>query len=103
MNPYAVLGVHAGQSNEEIRAAYLALARKHHPDRGGDTDTFATIASAYAAVRDTPRRELQARRWAVLATRCKACGGDGYTRTSKGYTRAELAGCAPCGGAGYLL
>lgn len=32
-DPYLVLGVDAGASNEQVRAAYLALVREHHPDR----------------------------------------------------------------------
>ncbi len=32
-NPYKVLGVNEGASNEEIRAAYLSLVKKYHPDK----------------------------------------------------------------------
>lgn len=33
MNPYKVLGVSEGASQEEIRAAYLKLVKKYHPDK----------------------------------------------------------------------
>jgi len=33
MNPYKVLGIEEGATQEEIRAAYLALVKKYHPDR----------------------------------------------------------------------
>ncbi|OQB25182.1 MAG: Chaperone protein DnaJ [Firmicutes bacterium ADurb.Bin182] len=36
MNPYKVLGVSETASQEEIRAAYLALVKKYHPDRYAD-------------------------------------------------------------------
>lgn len=36
MNPYKVLGVSENASQEEIRAAYLALVKKYHPDRYTD-------------------------------------------------------------------
>lgn len=33
MNPYEVLGIKEGASQEEIKAAYKALVKKYHPDR----------------------------------------------------------------------
>ncbi len=36
MNPYKVLGVSENASQEEIRAAYLALVKKYHPDKYTD-------------------------------------------------------------------
>ena len=35
-NPYKVLGVNEGATNEEIRAAYLSLVKKYHPDKYTD-------------------------------------------------------------------
>ena len=37
-NPYKVLGVNEGASQEEIRAAYLKLVKKYHPDKYTDSD-----------------------------------------------------------------
>ena len=37
-NPYKVLGVNEGATNEEIRAAYLSLVKKYHPDKYTDPD-----------------------------------------------------------------
>ena len=37
-NPYKVLGVSESASQEEIRAAYLKLVKKYHPDKYTDTD-----------------------------------------------------------------
>ena len=39
-NPYKVLGVNEGATNEEIRAAYLSLVKKYHPDNGGTNEEF---------------------------------------------------------------
>jgi molecular chaperone DnaJ len=36
MNPYKVLGVSETATQEEIRAAYLALVKKYHPDKYAD-------------------------------------------------------------------
>lgn len=33
LNPYSVLGVKEGASDEEVRKAYLKLAKKYHPDQ----------------------------------------------------------------------
>lgn len=43
---FQVLGVSAGASLGQIEDAYRALVWKHHPDRGGDTDTMARINRA---------------------------------------------------------
>ena len=42
-----VLGVSTSVSDDAIRAAFHTLARVHHPDKGGDTETFARISRAY--------------------------------------------------------
>ena len=36
MNPYEVLGVKEGATEEEIKAAYKALVKKYHPDKYAD-------------------------------------------------------------------
>lgn len=57
---YARLGVKASASAEEIKAAYRALARQHHPDRNpGDeaaADAFRGIAEAYRVLGDPASR-----------------------------------------------
>ena len=37
-DPYKVLGVSSDATDEEVKKAYLALARKYHPDKYTDTD-----------------------------------------------------------------
>ena len=36
---YGILGVKADSTQEEIRSAYHRLAKEHHPDATGDTDS----------------------------------------------------------------
>lgn len=45
--PYDILGISKEASPTEIKTAYRKLARIHHPDKGGDSDTFEAIANAY--------------------------------------------------------
>jgi curved DNA-binding protein len=47
MNPYQILGLNPGASEEEVKKAYRKLAMKHHPDRGGDEAEFKRIKEAY--------------------------------------------------------
>ena len=47
MDPYQILGLKRGASEQEVKQAYRRLASKHHPDKGGDTAQFQEIQQAY--------------------------------------------------------
>ncbi|RLN13323.1 hypothetical protein C2845_PM09G24280 [Panicum miliaceum] len=55
---YEVLGVGAGASRGEIKAAYRRLAREVHPDAGGcgGDEGFIQLHAAYAALADPDQR-----------------------------------------------
>src|SRR5579863_7541800 len=52
MDPYKTLGVEPGASEKEIKAAFKKLAKKHHPDVGGDEAKFKEINAAYSMLTD---------------------------------------------------
>lgn len=55
-DPYVALGVAPSASRESIRAAYRSLARRHHPDRGGDAARMASLNAAWDILKDPARR-----------------------------------------------
>ena len=44
---FSVLGLKRDASQEQIRTAYLSLAKVHHPDKGGSKEEFSKISNAY--------------------------------------------------------
>lgn len=55
---YATLGVSRTAKPEEIKKAYRKLARKYHPDAGGDEAKFKEINEAYEVLSDDKKRKL---------------------------------------------
>lgn len=53
---YESLGVDKGASAAEIKDAYKAQSKKHHPDKGGDNDKFQEISHAYSILKDDKKR-----------------------------------------------
>ena len=55
-NLYDVLGVSKEASETDIKKAYRKLAIKHHPDKGGDEETFKKISEAYGILSDKDKK-----------------------------------------------
>lgn len=53
---YSVLQIDRRAEPEVVRAAYRALARRHHPDFGGDARVMASINEAWAVLGDPDQR-----------------------------------------------
>ena len=57
-DPYAVLGVERGASEEEVKAAFRVAAKKAHPDRpGGSTAAMTDVNMAYKILSDPAMRK----------------------------------------------
>lgn len=56
-DPYEILGVSRDASVDEIKKKYRKLAMTHHPDRGGDSDLFKKISTAYDTLTNPEKRE----------------------------------------------
>lgn|GEM_PF-3030502 len=54
---YGVLGVAPTADAAQIRRAFRAQSRRHHPDLGGDHLLYARITTAYAVLSDPASRE----------------------------------------------
>ncbi|MDR0500925.1 MAG: DnaJ domain-containing protein [Coriobacteriales bacterium] len=56
-NYYEILGIKQSASTDEIKKAFKKLARKHHPDAGGNEEEFKRVSEAYDTLSDQKKRE----------------------------------------------
>ncbi len=56
MDPYQILGLGRGATSEQVKAAFRARARQHHPDHGGDPEQFHLARTAYGILIDPKDR-----------------------------------------------
>lgn len=52
INSLRILGLDNTATKKEVKSAYRKLSRKHHPDMGGDQESFIKINKAYNYVMD---------------------------------------------------
>lgn len=55
---YETLGVEKTASQDDIRKAFLKLARTNHPDKGGDPEKFKEISRANEVLSDETKRSI---------------------------------------------
>ncbi|WP_022881738.1 J domain-containing protein [Gryllotalpicola ginsengisoli] len=55
-SPYAVLGVDAGASDDELKRAYRRRLRETHPDTGGSAEEFRAVQEAWERIRTPEAR-----------------------------------------------
>lgn len=98
---YDVLDVPLGVDPEALRAAYLKLARRYHPDRNPlGAARMAEVNVAYAVLSDPAERK----RYDVLIhaekQKCPRCRGSGFVKLTRGFGRKVERICSDCGGSG---
>ncbi len=59
---YSILGVMRTDEADKIKKSYYRLSMKHHPDRGGDADSFSLINEAYSVLGEADLRAQYDRR-----------------------------------------
>ncbi len=75
-DPYSVLGITSDATDEEVKNAYRALARKYHPDNYGDDNPLKDLANE-------KMQEVNAAYDEIL--RMRAAGGSSYNGGSTYY------------------
>ena len=90
---YNLLGAEPGAATATIRHAYRDLARRHHPDSGGDLRTMMAINEAWHILGDPERRASYDAQ--LLRPRPGPASRDGHTVMDygryEGWSLAEIA------------
>jgi DnaJ-class molecular chaperone with C-terminal Zn finger domain len=105
MTHYALLGVTAQATLEELTAARRRVALAHHPDRNPAPASAALMAAANVAF-DTLSDEKahKAYRLGLRKTHveCGRCHGHGVFKRQKGFTKSVMEACPVCKGVGMV-
>ncbi len=89
MNPYKVLGVSESDSDSVIRAAYLKLVKKYHPDHYGDNplkDLAAEKLKEINLAYDTIQKERAGRKSAGEYSYGEGSHNSSYSNSSSEYS-----------------
>jgi hypothetical protein len=78
---YEVLGVSPSASSDQVRAAYRAAARDHHPDAGGEQSRMQAVNAAWRVLGDPARRAAYDRALSRGAGAARPAGAAGSTGT----------------------
>jgi curved DNA-binding protein CbpA len=88
-NHYTVLNVPPNADRAEIRASFRALARRNHPDVGGDAEQMQAIIEAWAVLGRSDRRAAYDLELAMQKGRTRRPQAATSSRQSAGTATAE--------------
>ena len=91
---YDILNVDRDCTTAEVKKAYRREARTHHPDKGGDAETFKKLSEAYEVLSDEDKRASYDR-YGLEGTRG---GGGGNFRSASDFAQELFRGFGGGGG-----
>ncbi len=104
INPWKILGVHRQMEPEDVRKAYINLAKQHHPDAAKrDAKKFSAIAEAYSLLKDRKKLSIFLRQATALYPACTKCHGEGARSENVGFRIKIFKRCDACDGAGIKI
>ena len=87
-DPYSILGVHPGATDEEVKNAYRNLARKYHPDNYDDSKPLKELAKEKMQEINAAYDEIQRNRTDGFSSNQSSNNSDSYSYSS--YTRPPI-------------
>lgn len=101
-NNYTILGVTKSATKDEIRSAYVRLARDSHPDVGGNAGDFLSICGAYKVLSNPSMRKAYDEYLAMSEKPCPKCAGKGILVKQRTFKERTIRPCDECKGAGFV-
>lgn len=103
MNPWKILNVNRKTPFEDIHKAFIKLAKKHHPDMGGDIKKFQLINAAHNMLCTKKALQQTLKTTFVACKNCSVCAGTGVKSKSKGVVGKTYTTCTSCDGSGLVI